>query len=308
MAMRAQVPETFQDEQDVQMPMLRGYNIDHTSGQAVWLSPDQRARAGLGGRPILASFRGSHQPWPHPWFHLRWRLAALEEKDFEIELLCGKNKVAFPTDNWGGDRYAEMLLSSTFVFSPGGGGIDDARLWEALAAGAIPIVFGGVVLPFQRVTPWDDCVVRADSGRLRSLPQLLRNMSAAERARRVAACSGIFEHRLSSGRALARSIFDNVASQIRKQRYLQRSGVLRDAESGRGAATTPQKKPPTAAATGRSGKGRGWGEQKRDGTANNAIVPTAAAKEEEEEEVDPVVEMSTDSSFLASAIGDDDHH
>ena len=89
-------------------------------------------------------------------FGRRAKLAALRRNGFACEPDCG-----------GGDaarsRFADGLLSSRFAASPRGGGAQNHRDWEALLAGAIPIVdhdarldemWAG--LPVVAVTNWSD--------------------------------------------------------------------------------------------------------------------------------------------------------
>lgn len=213
MAHRAHVAEEFQEGVDVQMPAFKEHNIDPATGTFIWLSDNQRARARKKSpRPILVSLRGQVHNWPTPWYPLRQALAMLRAPDIVIELACGNGP--YEPNEWGGDKYAELLISSTFAFSTGGGGIDDGRLWEGMAAGAIPVVFDDIILPFHSITPWERCAVRVSSEDVISIPRILRNISRVNVIKRVMACQRIFTTRLESRKALSASLFESVKHQF----------------------------------------------------------------------------------------------
>ena len=73
--------------------------------------------------------------------------------------------------------YEELLLNSTFVFYPGGGGTSSYRFAESLEAGAIPVVTSDVLPPFPPEIDWSGCIVKVSEARVVGIPDLVRTIS-----------------------------------------------------------------------------------------------------------------------------------
>lgn len=57
-----------------------------------------------------------------------------------------------PDDQGGGEKYLQNLISHKFVLCPPGNGVDTHRMWESLAAGAIPVVLRSMAMePFKEL-------------------------------------------------------------------------------------------------------------------------------------------------------------
>ena len=88
------------------------------------------------------------------------KLAALVANGFACDAAGGRAGV-------GRDEYVELLLSSRFVFSPAGNGLANHRDWEALSAGAVPLVDASAAhaplwrgLPVLQVANWSHVTPR----------------------------------------------------------------------------------------------------------------------------------------------------
>jgi hypothetical protein len=66
-----------------------------------------------------------------------------------------------------GHSYTGVLTASNFGFAPGGAAPASFRLLEVLQAGAVPVITGNLLCPWEgaklRPLDWDECVVRASS-------------------------------------------------------------------------------------------------------------------------------------------------
>lgn len=148
-------------------------------------------------KKYLASFVGAHMS--HYLSDIRLQLKQFEnEVDFVIKI----------TDEWHFNRtvydeqvkglifqstggidhsiltYNGILTDSKFALCPAGAGQNTIRLWEALAVGAVPVVFDqlfalptGGSLP---QIPWNEILITIDSSNLKELPDLLRSYSEQE--------------------------------------------------------------------------------------------------------------------------------
>jgi hypothetical protein len=87
--------------------------------------------------------------------------------------------------------YNEVLCDSVFSLCPAGAGPNTLRLWESMAAGAIPVMLGPLpLLPSGGTLPdinWDEIVVTVADERIGELPAILRGMSLTERRTRQGA-------------------------------------------------------------------------------------------------------------------------
>ncbi len=152
-------------------------------------------------RPLLASFVGAHAA--HYPTDTRLRLQALARQDgFEIgvteswhfEDAVHRRQIdgdtAAPARDLGAavERYNFLLSNSMFSLCPAGAGPNTLRLWESLAAGAVPVLVGqapqlpagGTLAPID----WDSIVLRVADEQIPELPQLLRALPIEEVRRR----------------------------------------------------------------------------------------------------------------------------
>jgi hypothetical protein len=141
-------------------------------------------------RPVLLSFRGSIQDTLQPYYQHRWLAAEYwkEDPDVTVNAQCvhrrkvvlwggdqNKNQILRPYDNerWE-SSFDYLLLNSTFVFAPGGSGVNTYRFGEALSAGAIPVVTPDFVPPLVPELDWSPCLVVVSESRIVDLPRILR--------------------------------------------------------------------------------------------------------------------------------------
>jgi hypothetical protein len=177
------------------------------------------ARQTTRSRKYLLSFKGQIRPWPQPYWQHRWVAAEYlhdPTNGIVIDVACtspgslgsmaGGARATEFTAATGEDHdydYGALLLDSTFVFAPGGGGGHSYRFAEALVAGAVPVVTTDLVLPFEHELPWDACVVRVSEAAIVTLPQRLRQISDAEVLRRREACGRIRNLIFGDGQAVS---------------------------------------------------------------------------------------------------------
>jgi hypothetical protein len=164
---------------------------------------DPARRAGLvtdaasAERDVLASFIGTHAT--HYVSDTRLRLQALateqgfvlgatDEWHFEQvvyrEQIHGNPPTLSPAVDDAVRRYNQLLSRSRFSLCPAGAGANTLRLWESLAAGAVPVLCGpqpampqgGTLAPID----WDRIVLRATDEELADLPHRLRAMPLEE--------------------------------------------------------------------------------------------------------------------------------
>ena len=166
-----------------------GYDVPTTLrplATTVQITRHERSRA------LLLSFRGALDgPGPRTWWlHRQATLAWGHEPGVAVNYTKG-----------GGDANAHMhlLADSTFFFAPGGGGAHSYRLAEGLAAGSIPVLTEGMLLPFEPEISWDACAVRVAPSELSTLPARLRRQSADEVRRRRHACHALSHATIGEG-------------------------------------------------------------------------------------------------------------
>ena len=160
-------------------------------------------------KPLLASFVGAHAP--HYLSDIRLRLQSLaHEPGFVIRLTPGwhfeRQVYAEQVQGvWAGPApvadpavrdYNRLLTDARFALCPSGAGPNTLRLWEALAAGCVPVLLGEMpVLPEGgSLAPidWDSIVLRVRDEELASLPRRLREMPVEEVRRRAQAGMAAF--------------------------------------------------------------------------------------------------------------------
>lgn len=148
----------------------------------------------INDKKYLASFIGAHMS--HYICNIRQKLKQFEnEVDFLINI----------TDEWHFNQtvyqeqinglrfesinnvdhsvftYNSILTDSKFALCPAGAGRNTIRLWEALAVGAVPVLFDEyLVLPSGGSLcdiPWDEILIRIEYSNLKELPNVLRSYS-----------------------------------------------------------------------------------------------------------------------------------
>jgi Exostosin family len=177
-------------------------------------------------RRLLVSFKGNVENWDMPYYQHRW--LALEywdtDEDIFVDSRCSYD-LSHQNYDFSSDftTYGELLLNSTFVFCPGGGGPNSYRFQEALAADAIPIVVSYVTLPYTPEVDWSGCVVKVSEARVADIPRIVRQMPATEIEARRERCQTMYRGLL--GRKQNRTSQDEhtllVALKIWRQRILQ---------------------------------------------------------------------------------------
>ncbi len=155
-------------------------------------------------RRWLASFVGAHAP--HYVSDVRQRLLSLNaEPDFHVVVGQGWHfeQVVYGHQVGGQDapppaddsvrRYNALLTDSIFALCPSGAGPNTLRLWEALAAGTVPVLLGEMpVLPEGGTlapVDWEAIVLRVlddEPAGLETLAQRLRAVPMDEIRRRRA--------------------------------------------------------------------------------------------------------------------------
>ena len=107
-----------------------------------------------------------------------------------------------------------------------GAGVHSYRFYEALQAGAVPVVTDDTMLPFEssRGIPhprvkWNDCVVRIGQQKLAVVATILRGIGEARYAEMRASCGKLYAEVLRSPRgrlnAMYRGLYDVVESAAR---------------------------------------------------------------------------------------------
>ena len=145
-------------------------------------------------RRFVLSFKGT----VHDWEELDWQYRWIASEywfgdDVHVDSRCREtfsSKLSQYTDEID---YVELLLSSTFVFAPGGGSVNSFRFGEALQAGAIPVVTSNYVPPFHPDVDWNGCIVRVSDARVVDTPRIVRSIPPEEVKSRQRVCSRLTE-------------------------------------------------------------------------------------------------------------------
>jgi hypothetical protein len=153
-----------------------------------------------GERDLLFSFIGSDTtPIRGPLFDLRHPQAIVERVE------------GFQFWDPGSERFAErrrhfteILGRSRFVLCPRGNGVSSVRLYEALAAGAVPVIIADQWSP-PPGPDWERCVLRWPEGRVDGVIELLERRAgewpamsaAARRAYEDYFAPGVYFHRVA---------------------------------------------------------------------------------------------------------------
>lgn len=75
------------------------------------------------------------------------------------------------------ENYKITLAASRYALCPSGSGPSSIRFWEALSAGAIPVVLSDqMVFPMEQEIPWNRCVIRIQENQVGQVPRILLNV------------------------------------------------------------------------------------------------------------------------------------
>jgi hypothetical protein len=136
----------------------------------------------------------------HLWLFFRGHLPKNYFDKFEVrrritEVLKGEKNVSVaPADTKSGavyethDMYLQNLMRSRFCFAPRGDTASAKRLYEAIAAGCIPVIISDKLqLPFQRQMSWESMSLRYSEQAVAKDPRIvLRDVKAMSPARLAA--------------------------------------------------------------------------------------------------------------------------
>lgn len=145
-------------------------------------------------RRFILSFKGT----AHDWESLDWQYRWIASEywfgdDVHIDSRCRETSLSKLSKYTDEIDYVELLLNSTFVFSPGGASVNSFRFGEALQAGAIPVVTSNYVPPFHPDVDWSDCIVRVSDARVVDTPRIVRSIPPQEVKSRQIVCSRLTE-------------------------------------------------------------------------------------------------------------------
>ncbi len=100
-------------------------------------------------------------------------------RGFESWLMKTGSLFQLPAGHGDNDSYLDALLTHRFVLSPPGNGIDTHRMWEALYAGAIPVVLKSPAMRAFTMLPilFVDDYAEITPDRLRQEETRIRNAS-----------------------------------------------------------------------------------------------------------------------------------
>lgn len=157
-------------------------------------------------RDLLYSFIGAYAP--HYISDVRKRIFGLEHPPSAVVEMTGgwhleqvvygrgvQKSGVLPSDASRDARtrhYNRILSRSAFSLCPSGAGPNSIRLWESLAAGAIPVSLSdGLCLPGSRAE-WERAVVFLPEDELEGLSAKLLSMSEGEIAERRSQCRMLY--------------------------------------------------------------------------------------------------------------------
>lgn len=176
-----------------------GYDVSMQLPQ-IWKRPASTMHLELHRpRRLLVSFKGAVESFENkhaiPYQQHRW--LALEYwdtgEDIFLDARCPYDRSHKNYDFSPDDKtFGELVMNSTFVFCPGGGGPNSFRFQEALAADAIPVVMSYVTLPYTPEVDWSGCVVKVSEARVPDIPRILRQMPATEIKARRERCQTMY--------------------------------------------------------------------------------------------------------------------
>ena len=171
------------------------------------------------GKPLFAGFRGTAFHVDNAWYqHRAIAMAASHDpsKGVIVNLVDKHRKRRrlqeascdfYPSEDEKRWPFDSILFNSTFGVAFGGGGPYSWRFYEALSAGAIPVVTDDMLMPWwdgDRYTAshggeswdvegWEQCVVFLGEPELFDLAAALTLVASKGLARRRASCAAIVE-------------------------------------------------------------------------------------------------------------------
>lgn len=161
-------------------------------------------------------------------------------------------------------EYDALLLRSRFAFVPPGEGTHSYRLYEALQAGAVPVLLGPSALPLPELINWDAISVRQEDTSERALAALVRRLRAIPPERVQAMQDAgrlVFESHFRDLRAQLEAIFGALAVKfLAASRQAVHEATIAAAAVTNSSSPSSSPAPTVAAAT-----------------ASEAVIPTASA-------------------------------
>lgn len=124
-----------------------------------------KVRASTAEKPVLVFWQGNLNTRPD----LRRNIAAHDNGD-DIKICASSNHI-----HQCGYDYRTEMQQCKFGLAPGGVASHSFRLLEILSAGAVPVVFGDIILPFSSLIDWSRCSVRLRLDQVEEVPQILRS-------------------------------------------------------------------------------------------------------------------------------------
>jgi Exostosin family len=160
----------------------------------------------LTDRPYLLTFVGDLQVDTTP---LHSAIASMDDADRRIRILTP----VFLKRRFGLGTAAFMKLSR-YVIVPKGDNNFSYNFVEAIASGAIPVVYSDHwVFPFrQELVDWSQCVVRIRENQVATTTKILSQLSPAQECRRRQYCYYVYQRYLSSPDAVLDGILQGLES------------------------------------------------------------------------------------------------
>lgn len=234
----------FRDNFDLKLPLIPlqlmpGTEATYTERGVrpewanAWRKPvSSKYSSAYASRPLLAMFKGEVQHVASFGYRDRWLVIQTQKNEPGVFVEeTGKTfdfaeTLQHPASRPGPDSYENLMLSAKFVLCMSGAGVHSYRFYEALQAGAVPVVTDDTMLPFEssRGIPyprvkWNDCVVRIGQQKLAVVATILRGIGEARYAKMRASCGKLYAEVLRSPRgrlnAMYRGLYDVVESAAR---------------------------------------------------------------------------------------------
>jgi hypothetical protein len=185
---------------------LYAVNIEDESRNKVFKQCDLLKRK----RKYFYSFAGGYQPACY-LTDIRLRIFNLNKKKRQDCMIRNTGGWHFNCDVYGGGQdvtgklnederhliktkiYNNILLDSRYALAPSGSGPNSIRFWEALGAGAIPVLLADTLeLPEHKL--WNKAIVRVKESELDKLDDILDKISEEEEQIRRENCMKLYRH------------------------------------------------------------------------------------------------------------------
>jgi hypothetical protein len=165
----------------------------------VWKRPVPFTNVPTGRRRWLLSFKATIHDTLQPYFQHRWLALEYWENadDILVDVQCfhrtwTHKKVQRHAYQLPADMYGDILLNSTFGFTPGGSAASSFRFAEILSAGGVPVVTHDFVPPLHPEIDWSDCLVTVSEARIVDLPRIVREFTDQEILSRQRECARLY--------------------------------------------------------------------------------------------------------------------